>query len=232
MPRLFAYVIRTCRRLRNDFSTTSCGSGSTTSTLPSSSSALRSVDRVARLRLVERDVAHDRELAALQRVGQRRAQRAALHLLVHAHLVASAGAGRARRRRRPTVASGSSPDGRGRCPSGATASCRRPRRRRGSWSSACRRGCRRGPPSTTWCISGTLTVDSNTSAGRSRDPTFLPCDVAELDRGHQAPFPAVAGALTAERTMTSPPFGTGDGALDQEQVALGVGLRRPRGSGP
>src|SRR4029077_12242518 len=27
VPRLFAYVMRTCRRLRNDFSTTSCGSG-------------------------------------------------------------------------------------------------------------------------------------------------------------------------------------------------------------
>ena len=80
------------------------------------------------------------------------------------------------------------------------------------------------PASTTWCISGTLTLDSNTSAGRSRGPTFLPCASRSVDRGHQAPFPAPAGALTAERTMTSAAVRARDGALDEEQVALGVGL--------
>ena len=72
----------------------------------------------------------DEHLALGGAVRQRRAQREADHLLGGALACSRAASGRAPRRRRASAARGSSPGGRGRCPSGATASHRR------RWTSA------------------------------------------------------------------------------------------------
>ena len=74
----------------------------------------------------------------------RRAERGLPRLAIDLQVVALAAAARTPRRRPSTAAPGSCPRGRGRCPSGATASNDRRRRARGSSRPACRRG--RPPP--------------------------------------------------------------------------------------
>ena len=76
-------------------------------------------------------------------VGQGAAQRGGLHLLGRPLRVVARRAGRGRRHRRRTAARGSSPGGRGRCPSAGTACGHRRGPRRGSWWSACPGGRRR-----------------------------------------------------------------------------------------
>ena len=68
----------------------------------------------------------DRDAAAAGVHAERRAQRAPARLAVDLHGVAARAWGRRPRRRRSSAACGSSRRGRGRCPSGATASRRRP----------------------------------------------------------------------------------------------------------
>ena len=55
--------------------------------------------------------------------------------------------------------------------------------------------------------------DSNTSAGRSREPVFLPATSLSSIEAIRRPSLSFAGALTAERTMTRPPFGPGTAPL-------------------
>ncbi len=84
----------------------------------------------------------DDDLALAGPVGQRRAQREPDHLLGGLLVVARGASGRGPRHRRASAGRGWSPDGRGRCPSAATAWRRRRGPRRGSWCSGCRRGRR------------------------------------------------------------------------------------------
>src|SRR3954470_21384975 len=77
------------------------------------------------------------------------------------------------------------------------------------------------PAITTWCISGTFTFASNRSAGRSRSPTFFPA------RSRRSTFGIASGPLP-ERLLDSgpdhqqPTVRAGDGALDEQEVALRV----------
>ena len=134
-----------------------------------------------------------------------------------------AASGRARRHRRRTAARGSSPAGPGRCPSAGTASCRRretsprvlascvPCRAAASWAT------------TTWCISGMLAWTSKMSAGSSTVPSTLPSALRTSTVVMLTHLPSAGiGLLAAVRTSTRPPFGPGIGALDQQQVLLGV----------
>ena len=109
-----------------------------------------------------------------------------------------AAAGRGRRHRRRTAARGSSPDGRGRCPSACRACGHRRGPRRGSWWSALPWRAAACWATTTWWISGMLTSTSKISAGRSTETVLT---VAML-RPPGCFFAAV-------RSTTSPPLGPG-----------------------
>ena len=129
-----------------------------------------------------------------------------------------AAAGRGRRHRRRTAARGSSPDGRGRCPSACTACGHHRRPRRASWWRAVPWRAAASWATTTWWISGMLTWTSKISAGSSAVPAFLPVGVHDVDGGHcHGTLPS-----TAVRTKTRPPLGPGTAPLMQQQALLGV----------
>ena len=170
-------------------------------------------------------------LPLVQRVGERRAQGAPLHLLVDAHLVVARvravrdAAARPLRGADRTLPGAAGPLLAPRLASAArdlATGLGRVRAARGS------RRRRRAPPG----ASGARSPWPRTRSGASsRVPTFLPATATHLDLRHQRPASSWRGALTAERTITRPPSGPGNRAPEQQQVALGVGARRPRGSG-
>ena len=130
-----------------------------------------------------------------------------------------AAAGRGRRHRRRTAGRGSSPGGRGRCPSACRACGHRRGPRRGvlvewvPWRAA---ACW---ATTTWWISGMLTSTSKISAGRST-LTALAVGAAVLGGRHaQASFCALLGGRAEDHETA---LGAGDGALEQDQALLGV----------
>ena len=136
-------VTSTRGRLRNDLISVSSSSVATTTVGVVLAPALQELDGLLRRRRLE-GVAGDRDRAcppdAWSLSAARSAARAAF-LLTLTREVARASAGRRRRRPR-TAARGSCPGGRGRCPSGATASSGRRRRARGSSRRACPGGAR------------------------------------------------------------------------------------------
>ena len=73
---------------------------------------------------------------------------------------------------------------------------------------------------TTWCITGTLGWMPKTSSSSSTSPASAPAGGLHGDGRHGYFFPP---ALTALRTMTTPPRRARHRALDEQQVALGVG---------
>ena len=125
------------------------------------------------------------------------------------------------RRHRPTSAApGSSPGGPGRCPSGGRAWRHRrdtsarvlvlwvPRRAAASWAV------------TTWCITGTLGWMPKTASSSSTEPLRAAgrrSRTSTVGIAHLPPF-------TALRIEHEPARGSGHGALDQDQLALAVGL--------
>ena len=147
-----------------------------------------------------------------------------------------AAAGRGRRHRRRTAARGSSPGGRGRCPSACRASCHRREPRRGSWWSACpgapRRAGRRPPGGSAgrWsarrrsrraarrCRSSCPWRRRRRRSRRPRRSSacWSPC--------RQAPFAAV-------RTRTTPPLGPGTAPLISSRPLARRRPRAPSGSG-
>ena len=159
--------------------------------------------------------------AAAGPVGQGAAQGGRLHLLGRPLGVVARRAGRGRRHRRRTAARGSSPGGRGRCPSGGRACAHRRGPRRGSWSSCVPWRAAASWATTTWCISGTLTCTSKISAGSSTVPAFLPVGVAHVDAcscGHRLARAALDGGADEDQAAGR----AGHRALDEQQAALGV----------
>ena len=107
-------------------------------------------------------------------VGERGAQCEADHLLGGALRCSRAASGRAPRHRHASAARGSSPAGRGRCPSGATASHRRRGPRLASWCCCVPERAAASCAVTTWCITGTFGLDPEQVVGhvdRSRRST-------------------------------------------------------------
>ena len=106
-----------------------------------------------------------------------RAERMAslIFLVVHASGRSCGGADRTRYRRQPTEGRGWCPDGHGRCPSGATASCRRrepwPRVRVLAGALARQDALLRA--SRRWCMTGTFGSMPNTEAESSASPVFM-----------------------------------------------------------
>ena len=133
-----------------------------------------------------------------------------------------AASGRGRRHRRRTAARGSSPDGRGRCPSACTACGHHRGPRRGVLVSCVPWRAAASWATTTWWISGMLTWTSKISAGSSTRAGLRAGGRRRTSIGVlMASGPLRGGADEDEAAL-----GAGDGALDEQQARS---RRRPRG---
>ena len=152
-------------------------------------------------------------------VGERRTQRAALHLLVDAHRVVV--------RLRPVRDAAADPLGRAdRSLAGAAGALLAPRLlaaaarpRRGSSWSACRRAGRRARPRPPGASAARSPAPRRARPGARGCPTS--CRRRRGRRSSPSGSPSSRGAFTAERTMTSPPLGPGTAPRTRSRLRSG-----------
>ena len=225
-------VAEVAERLPHRFlESSSCGL-STTSSTRSSRSPLRAQTECARAArcasfvrgVLDAPVVDDDDLALGGAVGQRRAQ-ARGGSSSWACAGGSRGAwGRAPHHRRASAANGSSPDGRGRCPSGATASRHRRRTSARVLVLCVPERAAASCAVTTWCMTAMFGSMPNSSSGTSTVPAPAPVAVFTSSfMRHSLTWLVDDRRFAALRTNTRPPLGPGTAPFTR---------RRPRSASP